>query len=417
MSRRDDYLFADGELSEVLESIKGGISRLVGEIPKDQLLSNSIEDLVAYVSDKLIVSPLKLYEESKTMEHQEIQVDVSRYPNRNIFGDPGPIYVPGVRVTISIPYSGTTDLWHFRPNHWQSVVPHGRVMPLNSKGIGQLDIVIEQPNDEDPERIKAALKSELESLRFYLSAQDRQIKEHNDIMPGLVKKQVEARRDRIKKQDKLTDLLEIPLKTDGKAPSITPLEIRQIVQPLSSPPKSGYKPEPGITLEIYEHILSIIRHEGRTFETTPKTYSVHDEEELRNILLAHLNGHFKGTASGETFRRSGKTDIKIEAESRAAFVAECKIWGGPKELLEAVDQLLGYLTWRDCKAALIVFNKHVKGFSEVLAQVPEVLKTHTRIKKSIGTISDGEWDFVFMSKEDDGRLVHVRVFLFNIFSQ
>lgn len=79
------------------------------------------------------------------------------------------------------------------------------------------------------------------------------------------------------------------------------------------------------------------------------------EEDLRNTLLAMLNATYKGNATGETFRRKGKTDICIEMENRAAFVAECKIWKGAKALTNAVRQLNGYLTWRDCKTALIVF--------------------------------------------------------------
>lgn len=62
--------------------------------------------------------------------------------------------------------------------------------------------------------------------------------------------------------------------------------------------------------------------------------------------LAHLNGHFGGNAAGERFRRKGKTDICIEFEHRAAFVAECKLWKGPKAFGEAIDQLLGYLMSR-----------------------------------------------------------------------
>lgn len=76
---------------------------------------------------------------------------------------------------------------------------------------------------------------------------------------------------------------------------------RKLVRPLPPAPKGGYKPEPGITDDDYKHILSVIRHEGRTFETTPSTYAVHDEEELRDILLAHLNGHYQGAASAEAF--------------------------------------------------------------------------------------------------------------------
>jgi hypothetical protein len=77
--------------------------------------------------------------------------------------------------------------------------------------------------------------------------------------------------------------------------------------------------------------LAIIRHEGRTFETTPKTSAKRDEEELRDIMLAHLNGHIQVDAAGEAFRRSGKTEIRIEDASRAALVAEYKVWEGSKK--------------------------------------------------------------------------------------
>ncbi len=132
-------------------------------------------------------------------------------------------------------------------------------------------------------------------------------------------------------------------------------------------------------------------------------------------MRAHLNGHYEGGATGETFRRSGKTDICIEAEGRAGVVAECKVWRGATELATAVHQLLGYLTWRDCKAALIVFNKHNARFSELIERMPETLRAHTNHVRGLGTAEDGEWRFVFRSDEDAGRMVTVHAFLFNLY--
>jgi len=43
------------------------------------------------------------------------------------------------------------------------------------------------------------------------------------------------------------------------------------------------------------------------------------------------------------------------------FIAECKIWEGKKRFSEGVDQLLGYLTWRDTKAAMIALLYERKG--------------------------------------------------------
>jgi hypothetical protein len=277
--------------------------------------------------------------------------------------------------------------------------------------------LLSQPADESPERFKSRLDEELKSIRFYIDAQRRQIDQFNSGLIGPINSAIAARRERLKRNEGIQDLLGIPLKQKEGVPTVEPIRIaRKLVRPLPPPPKTGYQAEPGITDEDYRHILSVIRHEGRTFEATPKTYAVHDEEELRDILLAHLNGHYQGAAAGEAFRRSGKTDIRIEDKNRAAFVAECKVWRGAKELSSAVDQLLGYLTWRDCKAALIIFNKNNAKFTELLGRIPETVQGHEKFRQVLNKGQDGEWEFLMTSREDDARQVRVHVFVFNIYS-
>lgn len=96
-------------------------------------------------------------------------------------------------------------------------------------------------------------------------------------------------------------------------------------------------------------------------------------------------------------------------------MAECKVWKGPKELLRAVNQLLSYLTWRDCKAALLIFNKHSAKFTELLRKVPGELRAHPQFKRDQGQQGDGEWRFVFVSPEDELRQIIVNVFVFNLY--
>jgi hypothetical protein len=224
------------------------------------------------------------------------------------------------------------------------------------------------------------------------------------------------RRQRLKQHGDISALLNIPLQEKAGAPPLKriPIETRR-PPPLPVPPKGGMKPEPGIDVAIYEKILTVIRHEGRTFETTPATLAKLDEEELRDILLAHLNGHFEGGATGETFRRKGKTDIRIEDKDRSAFVAECKIWGGAGEIIKAVGQLLSYLTWRDSKAALIVLNKNVAGFSELPDKMRQTILNHQFFLKEIPTNNAGEYRFLMRSEEDPGRRVTVHAYLFNLY--
>jgi hypothetical protein len=84
-------------------------------------------------------------------------------------------------------------------------------------------------------------------------------------------------------------------------------------------------------------------------DRSPSSFITLDEEAIRTHFLLQLNGHYEGNASGETFNASGKTDILIKVDNKNIFIAECKFWDGVKKFNEAIDQLLGYLSWRDSK--------------------------------------------------------------------
>ena len=163
----------------------------------------------------------------------------------------------------------------------------------------------------------------------------------------------------------------------------------------------------------------MIGHVGRTFETTPATYRSHGEEELRDIILAHLNGHYEGAATGETFRAGGKTDIRIEQDDRAAFVAECKVWSGRRALQTSCDQLSRYLTWRDCKAALVLFNKHNASFSRILEQIPRSITEHPAYLRTLdhSKAAQGEWRFGLRAQDDESREIVLHVFAFDLYAQ
>lgn len=415
--RNEDYLFSQYELtSQIMEAPKKA-KKLVDNIPKDQFLANSVDDLVTHVSSQLKYNSLVLYEDRTVQSTDEIELDVTNDPYRNAFGRSGPVKVNAIRVTITIPYTGDFTLWQAQPNVYGSVTPTGQVVQPDHDGIGYLKIIVEQPYDDPNENVKKAYKRSLDLIKRSIGAQKVQIDNHNETIEVEVRKHIEDRRQRLEKYENLSDILEIPIEKKESTPSIKPIVVKKIIKPLPPAPKSGFKPEPGIDQKTYLDVLSLIKHVGCTFEATPETYKVHNEEDLRNIMLAFLNGHFKGEATGETFRKTGKTDIKIESENRAAFVAECKVWKGNKELKEAIDQLLGYLTWRDCKAALIIFNKHNEKFSDLLEKIPECLQSHDLLEKYVGQTEEGEWDYIFKSKEDEGRFIKVRAVIFNIYSK
>ena len=134
---------------------------------------------------------------------------------------------------------------------------------------------------------------------------------------------------------------------------------RRIVPQLPPVSTKPYQPEPTLAMDEYEHILSVISNMVMVMERSPSAFRTMGEEDLRQHFLVQLNGQYEGQATGETFNYEGKTDILIRAEGKNIFIAECKLWTGASGLSEALDQLLGYTSWRDSKTALLVFNREV----------------------------------------------------------
>ena len=92
-------------------------------------------------------------------------------------------------------------------------------------------------------------------------------------------------------------------------------------------------------------------------EYSPKAFADLREEALRFHFLIQLNGQYEGEATGETFNGEGKLDI----------------------IIRQVDQLQRYVTWRDTKTALIIFNRN-KGFSDVVQKAQEAVRAYPQYK-------------------------------------
>lgn len=404
-------LFFTHDLAGRLRTRQKGVRVAVDDIPEEQFLISSDHEIVECVVSKFLVEPLSLREDAITMSQTETQVDVSGDPMRGFLpGRSGPFLVPGTRAVIHLPFSGEEWLLQFRTS------PLCDSLPLAIVNRNSLCISISLPHDAEREQFRTRYERELSLIRQYVDWSRSQVVAYNESLPDLAGQAIASRGERLNKHADIASVLDIPLSARKGAPSITPVkvEIRQ-PPPLPVPPKTGLKPEPGITDDTYERILQFIRHQGRTFETIPSTFAKHDEEGLRDIILAQLNGHFEGNATGEVFRRSGKTDIRIEQGNRAAFVGECKIWAGPTSLTGALEQLLGYLTWRDSKSSLIIFNSKNKNFSKILESVPDTVLSYPLFIRNLECQHAGEWRIQTQSKEDKGRRVTVHIFAFDLY--
>lgn len=410
-----ERLFDGGLLIHHMGWLLQNAENLLHAIPQDQFLNARPEDVSEHIASQVALEPLTLFTGQAEIIPHETTVDVSQYPHRNPFQRSGEMNVRATRLVISIPFTGTRTLWLYRPSTSPAEPLMARIMG-DDPVAGTLELEMTQPVDEPEQNFMHWRDRMFDLLGRYIACQRPETERFSTDLVSRVNYYVSERRKRLQQAQGLQDLLGIPLQRNPDAPSIDPVKMtRRLVRPLPPPPKSGYEPEPGIEEADYQHILGVIRHEGRTFETRPATFAKLEEEELRDILLVHLNGHYKGDATGETFRGKGKTDICIEDKSRSAFIAECKIWKGSKGLLEAVDQLLRYLTWRDCKAAIVIFNKQGADFSKLLASIPQTFESHSSYLATTGVSELGEWQFRLASAVDKARQLTVHVFAFDLY--
>lgn len=120
-------------------------------------------------------------------------------------------------------------------------------------------------------------------------------------------------------------------------------------------------------------------------------------------------------ASGETFNRGGKTDIilKYAKDGSNLFVAECKFWHGASEFLNAISQLFDrYLTWRDSKAALLLFVTN-KDFTKVINTIKRETINHPYFLKSVGTRGETSFSFLFHLPQDNEKVVFLEIIAFH----
>ena len=133
-------------------------------------------------------------------------------------------------------------------------------------------------------------------------------------------------------------------------------------------------------------------------ERQPSTYANRQEEDLRDFLLMTLCTHYPNT-TGETFNKAGKTDILVRHEGKNVFVGECKFWSGIKAFHDSINQILGYLTWRDSKAAIVCFVKN-REINPVLQQVLDGVVPHRCFVRAESKRAESRMHFEFRLPSD-----------------
>jgi len=172
----------------------------------------------------------------------------------------------------------------------------------------------------------------------------------------------------------------------------------------------------GISEIAYYQILDYMIRLGIALEGFRELSSKMDEERYRDYFVGYLDSlSLDHTVTGETFRGIGKTDILVRnKEKEVLLVAECKLWNGKSYLEKAITQLFTrYVLWRDGKAALLIFNTKVVGFSNLIDTAIETLKAHDLFVSYEGKRNETSFSFVFKNHSDHQKLIKLELVLFN----
>jgi hypothetical protein len=391
-----DPLFSQRSLTTLLRDQVHKMENTIDELSDDVFLQNSPVDMIEAISQEAYLQPLELYQ-GKGVSHAPIEV------NNSIVGTSA-VPISGFRYTVEVPYTGASGLFNHQPETYDLDKPTAQ---LNSHSMrGSLIFSRIATAEVTEEELAASFDAEIVKVRKYIGYQALQIDPFNASLKDEAARIIHGRRDRLLKARHIAASLGYPLHQRPGAPLtyVTPIVRRKITANISG----TFQPEPTIEEAEYQNILRIIENMSFVMERNPRVFSTAPEETIRDHYLVQLNGQYEGSATGETFNGQGHTDILIRDGSDNLFIAECKIWHGQKQFTEAIDQLLGYVTWRDTKTAIIIFNRN-QATTPVVETIKTTIEANGNYKRDAKLENPTRLRAVFGRPNDPSREIIVTV--------
>ena len=414
-------LFEQEESRLYFDKLKNDLKSTIQNLSDEQILTTNLEKLAEYYKSKFCIEPLHLY-----MDKVSSSIEKSKIMETNPFygmgyGESRYFEVDSCKVNYTIPFSGSSHLLH--------IIPTRRILTTFSiEGFENLysneylpSIIFSininlhtLENESEPQSyIDLQFNRKFENYKSMVSYVNEEVNNYNNSLNNYIKNLLSNRKSKADNFSGLMQKLTIPLKINDNAPSIAPIPLVLKKEIKSFPVQSKREDSWSISEKDYSYIKNVISQASNSFEHSPIACQKLNEEELRDMLLANLNTHFASSATGETFSKTGKTDIRIQFENKAAYIAECKIWHGISEFKKAIAQLFSYTTWRDIKTSLIIFNKEIKDFSLIVDKIKTELNTNG-LKIKVSEISKNEWQCTFKKSTDSQELVELHVIVCDI---
>jgi hypothetical protein len=394
--------------ADYFEQIRNRISNDISNRGDNEILNCSPETYAEYLSEEYKLYPAVLHDEDMTMSDHDDDIPASRFPPEfSIVDRNGTIKRPV--IVFHLPFQ-PGDAYFFK-----LLSPATMAKPQFS----QSEILLEYVDFYGkPEKIKALFSNDLDALRLAFNHLAHHYSTFNAGVKAFALREINGRREKALRRANYLASFNIPLKANESAPktfSIPDPKLREKIV-VNTPEFSNapFVPEPALDYSVYQKILKAIDDMGRNFERMPSLYSNKDEESLRDHILSILDPNFQmGSATGETFNKAGKTDILLRYDSSVAFIAECKFWTGIQGFYKTIDQLLSYLTWRDSKAAIVLFVPN-KEFTSVINDIKDNISQHPEYIRQKAVKAENWLEYNFCLPGDPQREIFLTILAFHI---
>jgi hypothetical protein len=395
----EELLFASGDLQMTLEAQRRQAGQAVDEWDPEQLLATAEADIIEYLVAKYSVACPILHRD----QTEQLPVSEEVRPVAGMFS--GETYQCRMtKIVIAVPFDGEKDVFKLRASQSSLNPPCGEVR----EGELRLTWTGDAQASADAAAIRRHFDGQLDKIEQHLSWARGDIGRYNANLCTLASSAVAERKAKLLADRQLEAGLGFPVRQRADAARYSiPVTRRKIDTPRRPAASGPFQPEPVLPETQYEQALAVLRNARNALERTPSMTAHLDEEKIRDLLLVLLNAQFEGAAAGEVFNAAGKTDILIRAGDRNVFIAECKIWKGPKTIRDALAQLLSYPTWRDTKAALLLFIRSGEPTTIIGKAITEI-EGHLSYKRTPGTGENGErYDFVLHANGDANREIRL----------
>ena len=410
--RRNRYgtirIFAEQDLRNYLENRRQTIISSIESENDDYLLNVNEQDYINHKVSEASVKNLDIHADKVYASSSEQMIPSEYFPS-SFWVDKGNSYKKDV-IKFHIPFSGNSELL--------KCAPSSRLMWSMDIELDNSEFCFEVINfSDDSESIIRDKDSNLQSISRQHANVTSEVNQYNSNIETQIRSAFESRKNRIKAKTGVLASLGVPIKKSN-VPSETfsiptPQKRRKVTLKKPEVKDTGFTPEPCLADSVYIEILQMIHDVGKEFERLPSIYAGKEEEHLRDHFLMMLEPNFEGSATGETFNKTGKTDILLRHESSNVFIAECKFWKGQKNFLATITQLMGYLTWRDSKAAVIMFVPN-KEFTAVIETAKQCIDQHSNYLRSVSEKDETWLNYEFHLDGDRNRVVKIAIMFYHI---